>query len=198
MQPPCFQPGDIEQPRQQTFGRGQCTIEMAHRRDLAAVLGQGVRKQLRGMQRLHQIMADGGKKTALCFVCTLRLGACRRQLACTLAHAPFECFVRTQQGIFSLSERGDIGKRRHEAATGHRVATNLHHRTIGETTLGQMSCARAHMRQPPLHALLEFALADHAAIDVVARQLGHRTPDLQQFGRIIEQAGITTVPGYQA
>src|SRR3546814_14194423 len=64
------------------------------------------------------------------------------------------------------------------------IAADLDDGAVGETPLGQMPRSGAHVRQPALHAGLHLARAEHAGIDVVAGQLGHRPAYLQHLLRV--------------
>jgi len=61
-----------------------------------------------------------------------------------------------------------------------------------------MTTAGALVGQPPLDHRLPLAGAHQALIRVVAKQISHRTADLDQLGRVVEKIEIRLVPGYQA
>src|SRR5690606_31675468 len=98
-------------------------------------------------------------------------------------HALLERLVRTHECELGLAERGHVGERRDETAARHRVAADLDDRTVREAPLGEVCGAVAHLREAARDTRFDVAVADHAALDVVAREVRDRPTDREQSFR---------------
>ena len=164
----------------------------------AKPLFQGVGEQLRGVQRLQQVVADRRQEVGLGLVGALRGFAGTGQLPGALGHALFQGLVGALELALGGAEGGDVGEGGHVAAAGHRVAADLDGATVGQPTLGQVRRTRAHVFQTAPATRLDIAFADQAGGNVVAHQVEHRTSHLEQAVRVVEQVRIGLVPGHHA
>ena len=71
-------------------------------------------------------------------------------------------------------------------AAGQRVLPELEHGAVLALTLKDMLLVVTHMRQAPGDLFLDIAFPAQTTLGVVADQIGHRRPDLQQRLRIVE------------
>src|SRR6185437_13936732 len=91
---------DVEQASQQVFGGGQRTVQVLRGRDRLVAREahlQRMREQLRGVQRLQQVVADRGEEVGLRLVRALRGVAGQRQRAGALGHALLQRLVDALQ-----------------------------------------------------------------------------------------------------
>ncbi len=102
-------------------------------------MGEGGGEQSRGVQRLHQVVADGGEEAG--FRLVGRLGIALgfgerdvelRQFLGAFADPLLEPFVRLGQRLFGFAERGNVGETHDKSAARHRVADQLDYPAIGE------------------------------------------------------------------
>jgi len=101
-------------------------------------LRQRVRKQVRGIQGLRQVVTDCGEPARLRVVGAFRLCPCGLELGSTRTHTKLECLVGAFQLGFGVAEGGDIGERRHKTTAGHRIAANLDGHAIAKQALGDI------------------------------------------------------------
>ena len=206
--PAAFQARDVQQVGDQVFGRAQRAVQVLHQ--FAGIAGQvvlvaeGGGKQPRGIQRLHQVMADGSKETGFRLVGRfgMGLGFTERlveqgQLASALGHALLQPFVGLLEGAFGFAEGGDVGKAHDETAARHRVADQLDHPAIGEQPFGFVRRALAHPGQALAHVQVGVAVAEQTALGVEADDVANRPADLDQALGVVEQLDVAVVPRHQ-
>src|SRR5690606_40612683 len=81
---------------------------------------------------------------------------------------------------------------------GQGLAAHLDHRAIGAHALEHVRRAGPHVLDALADVLLDVALAQLAALGVVADQVRHRTADVEHADRIAEHVLVAAVPGHQA
>ncbi|MNZ58058.1 hypothetical protein D3C78_760570 [compost metagenome] len=178
----------------------------------AGLAGQGVLlvaegggEQPRGVQGLHQVVADGGEEAGLGLVGRFgrALGLDQRlvelgQLVGAFGDPLLQPFVGILQGLLGLPESGDVGEAHDEAAAGHRIADQLDDPAVGEQPLGGVRPALTHPVEAPCHMGFHFARPAEAALGVEADDVGDRPADADQAFGIVEQFQVAAVPGHQA
>ena len=198
--PPRFQPRHVEQAGQQVAGGIERAADLRHGFALprsSTLLRQRVGEQLRGMQRLHQVVADRGEEAALGVVGALGFALGDFQVRGARGHALL-------QRLVGLDQRRP--RRDGTAVTSVKVATKPPP-GIGLPRISMMlpsgstrsdRCARAgaHVGEAPLQRALEVALR-RQALQRPAREIGDRASDLQQLVREAEQLHVAPVPRHQ-
>ena len=168
------------------------------------LMGQGGGEQPRRVQRLHQVMADGGQETG--FRLVGRLGVALgfgqghvelRQFVGAFGDPSLQTFVGFGQRLFGFAERGDVGETHDETTARHRVADQLDHPAIGKQSFGSVRAALTHPVQAAGDVHFGFAGAAQAALGVVANDVGNRSADADQAIRVVEQLEVAPVPGHQ-
>ena len=205
-----FQARDVQQVGDQVLRRAQRAVEVAHQlagfnRQRVLLVGEGGGEQPGGVQRLHQVVADGGEETRLRLVRRLggALGFDQRlvelgQFEGAVDDALLQAFVGFLEGLLGFAERGDVGEAHDEAAAGHGVADQLDDPAVGEQPLGGVGVALAHPEQPARDVGLGIARPAQAAFGVVADDVGDGPADADQAFGIVEQLQVAAVPGDQA
>ena len=202
-----FQAGDVQQIADQILGRTQRTVEMLHQflrlaAQAVVLVGEGGGEQSRGVQWLHQVMADRREKAGFRLVGSFggALGFGQRdvelrQFLGSLADPLFQAFVGLGQRLFGFTERGDVGETHDEAATGHRIADQLNHPAVGEQPFGGVRAALTHPVQTTRDMHFRLAGTTQPALGVVANDVGDWPADADQTVRVVEQLQVTSVPG---
>jgi hypothetical protein len=194
-----FQPRHVQQPgpagrwwnpaRRRSAGRARAA---RHRRAAAP----GVREQVRGMQRLQQVVADRGEEAALGVVGALGLALGGLEHRGAFADALLERFVDALEAGLGLAERGDVGEGGDEAPARHRVAADFHDAPVREHAFRQVRGAGTHMRQPALQGgIVIVHVAERTQRPL--RCLGDRHAHPQHAGRVAEQFGVAAIPCHQ-
>ena len=199
-QPARLQTRHVQQPGQQVGGGIQRAADLLHRFALSRIgqlLRQRIGEQVRGMQRLQQVVADRGEEAALGVVGVLGLALGGFQQRGALIHALFQRLVGLLELTLRQPRGGDVGIGGDEAAAGHRVAADFHHAAIGEHALGQVRRAGAHEGQASLQGGLVRAAVRHP-LQGPAGELGDRAADLQQLIGKAEYFHVTAIPRDQA
>ncbi len=212
-----FQPRHVEQASEQAGGGIQCAADLRERvlgpriaRGvlLTELLRQRLGEQMRGVQRLQQVVADRGEEAALGVVGGFRLALGLLEQRGALADALLQGFVGLQQFGLGAAERGDVGEGGDEAAARHRVAADFDDLALAdaairvviaveEHALRQVRRTGTHERQPARERVLQVALVRHA-LQRPRRQLRDGSTHAQQRVGEAEQFGITAVPCDQA
>ncbi|MNI39905.1 hypothetical protein D3C73_941000 [compost metagenome] len=147
-------------------------------------MGQGGREQACGVQRLHQVVADGCKESG--FGLVGRLGGALgfgqgdvelRQLVGALRHPAFQAFVGFGQRLFGLAERGDVGETHDKSTAWHGVADQLDHAPVREQSFGGVGAALAHPVQTARDVHFRFTGAAKPTLGVIADDVGNRPAD---------------------
>ena len=81
---------------------------------------QRIGEQMRGVQRLHQVVADRGEEAALGLVGAFGFALGDLKVGRAFDHALLQRFVGLISAGFGATERGDVGEGGDEAAAGHR------------------------------------------------------------------------------
>ncbi len=167
-------------------------------------MGQRGGEQTRGIERLHQVMADGSQESTLGLTGPLGLGLRLQQclvelgqLAGALVHPPLQALVRFLQRPLGFAEGGDVGEAHDEAATGHRVADDLDDAAVREHAFGAMRRTLLHPGDALVDVQLRVTGPAQPAPGIVQNDVGNRTTDGNQPFRILEHFQITAIPGHQ-
>lgn len=113
-------------------------------------------------------------------------------------YALLQIFIGVQQRAFGALVVGDVVVAGDVATARQRLAAHLDHLAVAAGSFEHMRRAGAHMPDTPIDLVFDIALAQFAALGVVADQIGHRPAHIQHAIGIAEQLLITPVPGGQA
>ena len=120
------------------------------------------------------------------------------QLQRALGDTFFQCRGKGAQRTFHPFVVGHVRIGGDEAAVGERIAANLNHGAVRQRAFVRVGMGRAQVIDTPLYQRLGFSRAEHAAVRVVADQIGNRPAGADVPGRVAEQVDVGAVPGHQA
>ncbi len=146
-----IQTADLQQRGNNLLGGTQRAVDMPQHFPLIAerlvlacqALGQGRGKQLRGVQRLHQVVAGGGQEAGLALVGLLQLAVQFREPPGALGDHLLQVLVDLAQGDFVALAFGDVHVGADETAALHGVAAHLHDHPVGQLPLEAVGAALA-------------------------------------------------------
>ena len=135
-----LEPRHVEQSGQQVGGVVEGAADLPRQLALftRAALRQCIGEQVRGMQRLQEVVPDRREEAALGIVGVFGFALGGFEQGGALDHALLQGLVAALELCLGLAERGDVGEGGHEAAAGHRIAADLDDAAIGEHALGQV------------------------------------------------------------
>ena len=162
------------------------------------MLLQGIDQQVRGMQRLQQVVANCGEETTLCIVGVLGLALGGFKQGGALVHALFEGLVDALETVLGLTKVGDIRESGNETATGHRIAADFDDVAVLEHPLGQVRRACTHMFQPTRKRFSRTIRIDAGNFTQgPLRRIRDRHAHLQHAGRVAQQFFVAAIPRHQ-
>ena len=201
-QPAGFQPRHVEQAGQQVGGRIQRAADLRARDSRCAALGELLRQrigeQVRGVQRLQQVVADRGEEAALGVVGALglalgglQLARCARPRAAPASRWPAAASASARRNAVTSVK---VATKPPPGIGLPRISTML---PSGNTRSDRCGGAGAHVREAPLQrALGDRRWAASAAAPSAARSaIG--VPTCSSVRGIAEQLGIAAVPRHQ-
>jgi hypothetical protein len=162
-----------------------------------AALLQGVREQVRGVQRLQQVVADRGEEAALGVVGALGLALGGSSIA---VRSPTRCSRVSLMRLRPVSAWRNavtsvkVATKPPPGIGLPRISTML---PSGNTALGQVRGAGTHVRQAALAGRHRRSSACAERTQRPLRGLGDRHAHPQHAGREAEQFGVAAIPGHQ-
>ena len=144
--------------------------------------GQQAGEDACGVQRLQQVVHGGCDKAGFVAVGTFCILLGLRQIVRAFGNALLQRVGQIAQLARGVFVAGDVGVAGDKAAVGQWVATNLQHRAVALGAFMQMRAAAAQVLQPALYGLIHIALAQQAALGVVAYQGLNGLAHMHQLG----------------